>query len=240
MIRVKGLIAASVCAAALAQTAVATVTLTQDLRSIEVSVDASDLGGSAPVTGGPLSPSFGDPMNAAFDTLTVSSPLGSATGRAITSQVSSLDASPNFMMATASGMSSGNISADFDFNNVSLSAESLFRIQFNLSSMMTYSLTGTVDDGTSGSTGRVRLRPIGGSDIDIQNTTGAFNFSGSLAPGDYEVIGEADIFAFVQDGGFFNKDASYDLTFTLIPEPATGLLAMVGCTLIVRRSRRRN
>ena len=65
----------------------------------------------------------------------------------------------------------------------------------------------------------------------------SFNDSLLLQLGDYELIAEADVIGFVQDGGFFSRDASYDLTFTLVPEPASGILLLIGASVLARRRR---
>ena len=106
--------------AVVAQEASATVTLILDERMVEIFVDASDFGGSSVVNPAPITPSFGGPLNNGYDSTNILSPLGSASGRAISSQTSSFDASPSFMTVTASGASSGEIDADFDVNDVSV------------------------------------------------------------------------------------------------------------------------
>jgi len=231
------LIAGVAVVAVVANSVNATVMLTQDNRQVDILVDASDLGGSNIVNPSPINPAFGTLLNSGYDSGNILSPQASVSATASASQFSSFDATPSFMSISASAMSSGNINADFDFNNATVSAESTFSIQFNITTAMTYTLIGSVTDESSGSTGRVRLRPVGGSDIFIQSTSGAFSDSQLLAAGDYELIGDADIFGFVQDGGFFSRDAGYDFTFTLVPEPASGILLLIGAGLLIGRRR---
>ena len=227
----------ALCAATFTRMAMATVTLVDDRRAIDLLVDSTDFGGTSLFNPLPVSPGFGVAWNLATGSGPILSPTAAGTGEVNASQISSFDTTPLFSSITASGTADGSISADFDSVSVNVSADSTFEILFTVTSPQDYTLSGSVVDEGSGSTGRVRLRPAGGANIFIQSTTGSFNDSGTLAPGDYELIGEAKAIGFTTSTGFFNKSGSFDLMFNVVPEPAAALLLSVGAVMILRRRR---
>jgi hypothetical protein len=218
-------------------------TLTVDDREMEV--EASVTEGFNGTGVGPTSffPSGdGASWNSVAQTgLVTSSPAGDAESSALATQQSSFDSSPLFTSVTASGTANafGTIDAFATSADADSSADSVFDIQFTVSSPQDWSITAMTDDEGTGSTARVRLRPVGGADIFILQGTGTMNDSdsGILQPGDYQLIGEARSagFASTIGSGFFDRDSEFSFEFTIVPEPVSGMLLLVAAPLIMRR-----
>jgi len=84
---------------------------------------------------------------------------------------------------------------------------------------------------------RIRLRPVGGSDIHYSPAAGPFDWQGTLEPGTYELQARAT--ALYAGSGYYDREASFDdVEFTLIPEPGALGLLVAGLPLLVRRWRR--
>lgn len=222
-------------------------TLTVDDREIEISASVSEGLNSSGI--GPLHffpPVTGELWNTTHSTgLVVSNPMGDAQSSAVATQTSSFDASPEFTTVTASGDANASGGVDISASNADADsdADSVFDIQFTISSPQTWSITATIEDDGSGSTGRVRLRPVGELDIFIlQGNNGTFNDSagGLLQPGDYQLIGEARVAGFASTIGnsLYNKDAAFSFEFNIVPEPVSGTILLLGAPLILRRRRK--
>lgn len=225
------------------RSAMAAATLTVDDREMEVEASVTEGINSAGIGPSSFFPtSAGASWNSVAQTGLVNSfPAGDAESSAFATQQSSFDSTPMFTSVTASGtanafgsVDSFALSADADS-----SADSIFDIQFTITTPQDWSITAMTDDEGSGSTGRVRLRPVGGPDIFILQGTGTLNdsASGTLQPGDYQLIGEARSagFASTIGSGFYNRDSAFSLEFTIVPEPVSGMLLLVAAPLIMRR-----
>jgi hypothetical protein len=236
------------CAAALAvamvtQAALATATLTRDDRELVIEATASENG--AGLTTGEVvqTPSFGDAFGLALGSgLIESQPAGDAQAQATAQQISSFDASPDFMSVHAEGVAEarGQIDAFALIASNDANAESNFVIEFNITVPMTWTLDASILDEGSGSTGYVRLRPVGGSNIfnlDQNSGVSVLSDTGTLQPGDYELLAKASGTAFgSQDfNTFFDRDAEFALDFSIVPEPASGLLLLLGGVAALRR-----
>ncbi|GJM26823.1 MAG: hypothetical protein DHS20C16_32380 [Phycisphaerae bacterium] len=225
------------------RSAKAGATLTVDDREIEVAASVTEGFNSSGI--GPSSffpPALGSSWNVGSDTgLVVSNPAGDAESSAIAVHNSSFDSAPMFSMVTASGTANayGSVDAFATSADAQSNADSVFDIQFTITSPQDWSITAMTDDEGSGSTARVRLRPVGGSDIFILQGDGVMNGSdsGTLPPDDYQLIGEAKAVGFASTIGssFFNKDAAFSFEFSIVPEPVSGMLVLVAAPLIVRR-----
>jgi hypothetical protein len=227
------------------QATLAASTLTRDDRALEIYAAVTEGFNARGI--GPLSntPSFGEPFAINLGSGTVeSTPNGDAQSRATATQDSSLDASPNFMSVHAEGTANafGSLTA-FAFDaDAEANADSHFEIEFNIDAPMTWSINASIEDEGASTAGRVRLRPVGGSDIFLLEGTGALSDAdgGVLQPGDYELIGQATAAGFVttvSGGTVFDRDAAFAFDFTVAPEPATGLLLLLGGVAGLRRTR---
>ncbi|MCB9850294.1 MAG: PEP-CTERM sorting domain-containing protein [Phycisphaerales bacterium] len=217
--------------------------LVSDDRVLTASLDFSEDG--APSFVGPITdfPTFGadyDDMVATGDSS--SDPNGDVDGDATATQTATFDSAP-FSVITASG------SADISLvvrsfsgtNDGSAEAESIFDILFTVDSPQTWSLSATVDDAGSGRVGRVRLRPEGEADMfNLSTSSGMASDSADvdLVPGTtYQLLAEATANGFVTSAGstVSNRDASFSLEFRAVPEPASGLLLLLGGLVGLRR-----
>lgn len=211
-------------------------TLTRDDRSIDILASASDLSGGEIVNPLATSPSFGIDWDFGFDSGTVFSDTAASNARAVADQVSTFDDPLAFSTVNANG--SIHIEGDtdlFDISDAQASADSVFEIEFSIDSNQMYTLSGSAMDDGGRSFSRVFLRFPNGSIIYQAEDDPSFMDSGMLIPGDYELVGEASAVDFAQDGDSFDLDASYDLTFTLVPEPASGFLLLMGSAMLMRR-----
>ncbi|MCA9252568.1 MAG: hypothetical protein KDA54_15690 [Phycisphaerales bacterium] len=221
----------------------AAATLTVDDREMEVEASVAEGFNSSGIGPSSFFPSAdGAAWNSAAQTgLVTSFPAGDAESSAEATQQSSFDSTPMFTMVTASGTANayGSVDAFATSADADSSADSVFDIQFTITTAQDWSITAMTDDEGSGSTGRVRLRPLGGADIFILQGTGTLNdsASGTLQPGDYQLIGEARSagFASTSGAGFYNRDSAFSLEFTIVPEPVSGMLLLVAAPLIMRR-----
>jgi hypothetical protein len=236
----KHLTVVAVCAGFAVQATMAGAILTRDERVLDALLDVTDLGGSTMYNPPAFTPTLGAPLNLDMDSGVMHSPSDGAEGQAQAWQISSLDASPEFMSISADSYSrSYGTTDDYLIGDAQAEAKSDFLMEFTLTMTMDYLFTGSVTDesstSTTSSTGRVLLRPLGGSNIHVLSTTGTFDWSGTLEPGTYELIGTARTLGHVFDGGFFDKEAAFDFEFTLVPEPTTALLVLIGCACVMRR-----
>ncbi len=226
--------------------AFAGATLTVDDREMEVEASVAEGGNASGI--GPTSffpTGDGDSWNSIAQTgLVTSSPSGDAESSALATHNSSFDSAPMFTMVTASGTANAFGRVDgFALNaDADSSADSIFDIQFSIDSPQDWSITAMTDDEGSGSTGRVRLRPVGGSDIFILQGTGTLSdsASGILQPGDYQLIGEARSAGFASTIGssFYNRDSEFSFEFSIVPEPVSGMLLLAAAPLLLRRRNR--
>jgi hypothetical protein len=227
-------------------TAIAAGLLTVDDREMVVGASVTEGFNGTGVGPTTFTPAFGAPYNVAGGTgLVESFPTVSAEAEASFSHNSGfVFDSPNVfssLSAEGTAKATGTLNAFANNSDAQSEADSVFDIQFTLDTPMAYSITASILDEGSGSTARVRLRPVGGADIFILQGTGTFNDvmdSGPLPAGDYQLIGEAKVAGFVTTsvgGSFFDRDAEFALQFNLIPEPATGLLLLMGSALCIRR-----
>lgn len=231
-----------------ARPAKAAALLTGDDREIEVEASVSEGGAGHTVGPSLLTPNFGDPFTPFLETgLLVSSPSGDAEASAMSIQSSSFDTVPGFSWVSATGSANafGRVDAFATIADAQSSADSIFDITFTVDTPQQWSIIATIDDEGSGSTGRVRLRQVGGgvNEFLLQGTGQlSASASGTLDPGiTYQLRGEARVAGFASSFGssFFNKDAAFSLEFNIVPEPATGLLALVCGPLLLRRRARR-
>jgi hypothetical protein len=233
-------LAFGVVALMVAQSVQATATLTSDDRYIEIEADVTIDGVNSHV--GPLSdmPAMGELFDTSMTDGVPAGALPAAEADAFASQTSSFDASPVFtsIMAEGAANAHGQINSFTEITDFSSSAESVFSIVFNVATAQDWSISASILDEGSGSTARVRLRHLGGADVFLlQNTTGSDSGSGTLDPGDYELLGEAKAIFFGSSTGtsFYDKDANFSFDFSIVPEPASGLLLLIGGSLLLRR-----
>ncbi|HRX85511.1 MAG TPA: PEP-CTERM sorting domain-containing protein [Phycisphaerae bacterium] len=234
--------AALLVAGLLTASAQAAGTLVADNRLLDVAAAASESGSTTSNDPAPVVPVFGAMFDEVLDSLLQESlPLNRAEASADASQTSSFDASPDFLTVIASGYSHsyGKINSFTGVNDAQSDSDSVFSIEFSVSAATPWSISAGTDDEGSGSTGRVRLHPVGGDDIFILQGTGTLQdtASGVLDPGNYELIGEARTAAFVSTdlASFQDREAAFNLEFRLVPEPASGVLMLLGCCALLRR-----
>ena len=233
-------IALGVCAALITQSAMAGATLTHDLREIQVSTDVT-LNGINVAQGDAGTP---DSDGAAFLKRVLSSvPSGSnpdAFAEASAYQDSSFDAAPVFTSISAEGTVSTHAQI-FEFSgtfDATGDADSVFTIRFTIDSPQDWTISASIVDTGSGETGRVRLREYQGEDIFLlQNATGSDSGFGTLDPGEYELIGEARALSFASSATAVVqfREAQFDFDFTIVPEPASGLLMLLVSPMLLRR-----
>lgn len=222
--------------------AYAAATLVEDNRRIDVLLDLIDPDDNTLLNPLPIEPAFATSFN---DSLFESgdSPSFFVEGDVFADQVSSLDTSPSavFNVYRASGSVDTN-AFEFDFDgSVQAVAESDASIVFSISEPHDYTFSGALlrSSGSSKLDVEATLGIEGGSDIFSTTSAGAFMSDGELAPGTYRVDLEASLFALSDNnGGQLNHNASFSsvlLTLTVVPEPATIALLVLGGLVAMRR-----
>jgi hypothetical protein len=175
--------------------------------------------------------------------LLLSPASGAAEAQATASQISSFNASP-FSMITASGTAHAFGTVDsFSIDSLAdVDATSDFVIQFSIASPQQWSMTASILDDGASRTAYVRLREVGAVDFifNLQTNTGSDSAAGTLPAGVYEIMARAFAAGFASStgSGFFNRDAEFSFEFTVIPEPASGLILLCCGGLALRRARR--
>lgn len=210
---------------------------TSQSRSIEANAAADgEFGGPDSDSASMSAPDFGPFDESIFVS---ASSDGSANARA--TQTSSILADSLLAAGLASSSAVGTLAGEG-----SSDADSSFLVAFDLTQSVTYTLTGTLGSGASGMapgfnaavtlTGpdgvivTAAIDPFGGP------TSASINEGGVLAPGAYTLSASAGagVFSCCGDGGT-SGSANFDLAFSVVPEPASMSLAVVGLILAARR-----
>jgi hypothetical protein len=188
--------------------------------------------------------SAGTPVYGTFvNTLSASAADSGETGFAMSDQDSSI--APMSYSANLATQSS----AVADFLGATGIAESIFNVEFTVESPVDFNIVGLSTAVGGDSIASVKLVNIGVGGTPTQifanlvataNGSAPFDVDGSLLPGDYRL--EARSYShinYVFDSGSNSTHASTDLTMTIVPEPSSMALLLVGGVAAIRRRNRR-
>lgn len=244
-------IACALCALAgvsLPRTVQAAASLLTDTRQLEVDVGVGDLFQDVDPLEATDGPDFaGADYNKSISYNNVHTSSGAATASATASQISSLLGGTLFTSISAMGQATTSGQTDSDAIYAIGYALSEFDIDFRLLTPHAFTMSGVLDEVGSGSLAELALSEIGGSTIVTIGDEGAFAEPGNLLPagytlpaGDYRLRIRARVNANIGDSNVFNRSASFqNVQFTLIPEPASGLLIALGAAALARPRRAR-
>jgi hypothetical protein len=154
----------------------------------------------------------------------------------------------HFQASIASAFQTSDIFADslqdigaISRNDTRRSTRSYYGVIFELLVSADYTLEGELDAGgsTAFAQSSVQFRPVGGADIHFRVAGpfhgGPFSFFGTLPPGQYELM--LDTFGSNGDPIGGASDGSFSGTLTLVPEPASIGLLLLGAMLVMRGRR---
>ncbi|GJM24834.1 MAG: hypothetical protein DHS20C16_12490 [Phycisphaerae bacterium] len=237
------------------QYANASAQLIVDLRRTSFDVSVSDSGGSLNPTASDMATNPQETFVGSAISGTVSTEVVDAQASGLASQTSNYSSAGRsgspllFDVFHATGRAIAEASGQTNEADASGYAETHVRIFFSLGTPHAYSITGMLteehrSDGAFAFATSEAFASIGDSNHVMEEATGPgpVDLSGVLEPGDYKLEFKATSDVDVLEVGSANSSTSFqDMVFDLteVPEPATGVMLLIGALVALRRGQRR-